>query len=124
MKTKYCAVLDADGLHEDGWCRSDVRLRIKSHKKARQLTLSVWIPDQGGQKPVDFRVYLGPRTLFNRGRRFSVPPGQPTRLTVPAPLANGDELSFGVSTRHRLKKSNEDVRDLSFMLQSLAVDGA
>ena len=124
MKTQFCAVLDADGLHDDGWCRSDVRMRIKSHKSARQLTLSVWIPEQTARKPVDFRVFLGPRSLFNRGRRFSVPPGQPTRLTVPVPLSNGDELSFGVSTRHRLKKSNEDLRDLSFMLQSLALGGA
>ena len=124
MKTQFCAVLDADGLHDDGWCNSNVRLRIRSHKSARQVTLSVWIPEQGGGRPVDFRVFLGPRTLFNRGRRFSVPPGKPTRLTLPVPLDNGDELSLGVSTRHHLKKSNADIRDLSFMLQGLALGGA
>jgi hypothetical protein len=123
MKTQFCAVLDADGLHDDGWCSPHTRVRIRSHKSARQLTLSVWIPEQAATHPVDFRVYLGRAGLFNRGRRFSVPPGQPTRLTVPAPLSDGDELSFGVSTRHRQKKSNGDARDLSFMLQGLALGG-
>lgn len=125
MKTQFCAVVDADGLHDDGWCSPDVRMRIRSHKSARQLTLSVWIPEQGGGgKSVDFRVTLGPRSLFNRGRRFSVAPGEPTRLTVPVPVENGDEVSLGVSTRHRMVKNNGDRRDLSFMLQSVGLVGA
>ena len=128
MKTQFCAVLDADGLHEDDWCAPKLRLRLRAARPALKLVLSVWVPDRGGaDKPIAFRVAVGRpslfQRLFGRARRFQVRPGHPTPLIVPTDLEAGDEIALSVATRHRLKKSNSDIRDLSFMLQGVALGG-
>ena len=120
MKCTNCEILDADGVHEDGWCGPKVRLRIGTRTSALSLRLTVWIPDSSA-KDAEFKVRLGPKRLFQRSHRFRVPSGQPTPLMIPIDVRSGDEVSLTTTTGHRVKKSNEEKRDLSFVLQEVAV---
>ena len=120
MKCQGCEILDADGLHEDGWCRPQVRLRVGARASALSLRLSVWIPETS-TAGADFKVKLGPRSLFRRARRFRANPGESTPFVIPVDVTRGDEVSLMIATRHRCKKTNEDCRDLSFVLHEIAV---
>lgn len=109
-------IVAADGLHDDGWCWPQVKMRIRSHEAASEVRIGIWLkPEESGQS----------RTLFTFGSENAVakaefvPLNHPVELSIPVDLGAGEEISFRISTPHRASRG-EDARDLSFIMMSVA----
>lgn len=110
-------IISADGLHDDGWCWPQIRLRLRAVSEATELRVGVWL------KPEDD----GPsRALFTFGAEGGtpkaefVPLNEVSELVAPVAVAADEEISLRISTSHRASRG-EDARDLSFILRSLSL---
>lgn len=115
MITSGATIVAADGLHDDGWCWPQVKMRIRAEQPTSEVRIGVWL------KPED----AGPaRTLFTYGPEQSVAKAdfvalnQPVELSIPVSLGEGEEIGLRISTPHRASRG-EDARDLSFIMLSV-----
>lgn len=117
MITSGATVVAADGLHDDGWCWPQTRLRVRADDAATELRIGVWL------KPEDNGL---PRTLFTFGadntasKAEFVALGQPTELSIPVSISAGEEVAVRISTPHRASLG-EDARDVSFIMLSVVL---
>ncbi|MGQ2989701.1 MAG: hypothetical protein ACT6RD_00925 [Brevundimonas sp.] len=115
MITSGVEIVAADGLHDDGWCWPQVKMRIRTQEPASEVRIGVWLkPEETGQS----------RTLFTFGSEGAVakaefvPLDHPVELSIPVSLTAGEEMGLRISTPHRASRG-DDARDLSFIMMSV-----
>ena len=110
-------IVSADGLHDDGWCWPQVKMRVRAEEAATELRVGVWLkPEDGGQSRTLFT--FGPENTAAQAQFVSL--DHPTELSIPVSLAAGEEVGMRISTPHRASRG-QDARDLSFVMTSVVL---
>lgn len=116
VKSTGLVVAASDGMHDDGWCRPQIRLSLVAAVNASELRVGVWVKrDEGSADRTVFTV------MSNRApaKVQIVPFDQAVEISIPVNLADGDEIDLRISTPH-VADNAVDQRDLGFILSSLA----
>lgn len=116
MITSGLSIVQADGLHEDGWCWPSTRLRAQVQDLGSEVRIGIWVKPEAG---VDRAVFTVSSSAGGSKSEF-VTFGQPQEISLPISLNPGDEVDIRVDTSHRLTQG-EDARDLSFIMTSCVV---
>ena len=110
------SILNADGLHEDGWCWPRVALHAKAEGTLNELRIGVWLkPEEGVPDLVALTVSIDKARPLTRYIGFD----KPTELSFLHKFHEGQEISIELQCDHRVLDKGEDQRDLSFMFMSL-----
>lgn len=117
MQTNGLTVEAADGLHEDGWCWPETRLTLVANQDASEFRAVVWFKpeDQGAQ-----------RALMTVGTDKSSPVvefvdlGEPKEFVLPMIWRQGEVMSVRIATPHKMSRSAEEQRNITFSLVSLS----
>ncbi len=116
MITSGLTILNADGLHEDGWCWPSVRMHTKLESDLNELRIGIWLkPEDEAPEMVAFTLSLGGGRPLTRYVRF----GEPTELAFIHKFRAGTEVSLELNCDHQVLDAGDDQRDLSFILMSV-----
>ena len=111
-------VAASDGLHEDGWCSSHLRLSLVAGCGANALRIGVWVKPQEGDAAAAVFTVMCDRAA---PKVQVVPLAQPTDIRIPMTVLEGDEISLRISTPH-IARNEVDQRNLGFILSFLALE--
>jgi len=117
MVVEGLEIADIDGHHDDGWCQPRVSGRIIATQPGTVLAVRCWTPEDPMAPSSFVTMTLDQERTF----RFLVPAGTVHECRADVRAETGTEISFEIVCTNRPAPQGDDIRDLSFVLPSMAL---
>ncbi len=117
MLAEGLKIADIDGRHEDDWCQPRVSGRIIATQPGTVFVVRCWTPED----PMAPSSFITMTLDRERTFRFLVPSGTVHECRADVVAEEGTEISFEIVCTNRPVQEAGDIRELSFVLPSMAL---